>query len=82
MPVLQNQDPEFAQIINYFRTENLPFSDKSARKIVVIADQFALDDNVLSHFYSPKSRHRKMRLIPIKQLCIPLSLTGYSKIVP
>ena len=46
-PVLQKRDPELAEIINYLGTGNLPISDKSARKIVMTADQFALDDNVL-----------------------------------
>ena len=40
----------------------------------MIADQFALVDNVLWHFYSPKSRHTKRKLFPTKQLCIPLSV--------
>ena len=55
MPVLQKQDPDLAEIINYLFAGDLPISDKSARKIVMIADQFALVDNVLWHFYSPKS---------------------------
>ena len=74
MPVLQKQDPELAEINNYLGTGDLPISDKSARKIVMIADQFALDDNVLWHFYSSVSRHTKKKLIPTKQLCIQLSL--------
>ena len=74
MPVLQKQDPELAEITNYLGAGHLPISDKSARKIVMIAEQFALVDNVLWHFYSPKSRHTKRKLIPTKQLCIPLSL--------
>ena len=74
IPFLQKQETELAEIINYLGTGDLPISDKSARKIVMIADQFALDDNVHCHFYSPKSRYRKRRLTPIKQLCIPLSL--------
>ena len=47
MPVLQKQDPELAEIINYLDAGDLPISDKSARKIVMIAYQFALVDNVL-----------------------------------
>ena len=74
MPVLQKQDPELAEINNYLGTGDLPISYKSARKIVMIADQFALVDNVLWHFYSPVSRQTKRRRIPTKQLCIPLSL--------
>ena len=47
MHILQKQDPELAEIINYLGAGVLPISDKSARKIVMIADQFALIDNVL-----------------------------------
>ena len=77
MPVLQTQNTELAEINNYLNTGKLPISDKSARKIVVIPDQFTQVDNVVWHFYSLMSRHRKRRLIPIKQLCIPLSLKLY-----
>ena len=41
MPVLLKQDPELAEIINYLSAGDLPISDRSARKIVMIADQFA-----------------------------------------
>ena len=37
MPVLQKQDPELAEIINYLGEGVLPISDKSSRKIVMIA---------------------------------------------
>ena len=47
MPVLEKQDPELAEIINYLGEGDLPISDKSSRKIVLIADQFALVDNIL-----------------------------------
>ena len=41
MPVLLKLDPELAEIINYLSAGDLPISDRSARKIVMIADQFA-----------------------------------------
>ena len=50
MPVVQKQDPELAEIINYLGAGDLPISDESARKIVMIAAQFARVDNVLWHF--------------------------------
>ena len=33
IPVLQKQDPELAEIINYLGTGDLPISDKSVRKL-------------------------------------------------
>ena len=71
MPNLQRQDPKLAGIITCLSTGDLPVSDKSARQIVMIADQFTVEDDILWYFYSPKSRHKKRKLIPIKQLCIP-----------
>ena len=47
MPLMQRQAPELAEIITYLSTGNLPASDKVARKILMIEDQFTLDDGVL-----------------------------------
>ena len=47
---MQRQDPELAEIITYLSTGDLPMSDKAARKILMIEDQFTLDDGVLWHF--------------------------------
>ena len=49
MPLIQSQDPELAEIITYLSTGDLPMSDKAARKILMIEDQFTLDDGVLWH---------------------------------
>lgn len=68
------QDPEQAEIITHLSTGELIISDKSARKVVMVADRFTLDDGVLWYFYCPISRHGKRRLIPLRQLCIPLTL--------
>ena len=51
MPLMQRQDPELAEIITYLSTGDLPKSDKAARKILMIEDQFTLDDGVLWHFF-------------------------------
>ena len=62
---MQRQDPELAEIITYLSTGDLPMSDKAARNILMIEDQFTLDDGVLWHFIAPKSRHAKRSLIPL-----------------
>ena len=46
-------------------------SDKATRKILMMEDQFTLDDGVLWHFFAHKLRHGKRRLIPLRQLCVP-----------
>ena len=71
MPLMQRQDPELAEIITYLSTGHLPALNKSARKILMIEDQFTLDDGVLWHFFAPKSRHAKRSLLPLRQLCVP-----------
>ena len=73
-PNLQTHDPELAEIITYLNTVDLSVSDKSARKIIMIADQFTVQDGILWHFYSSRSRYKKGKLISIKQLRISLSL--------
>ena len=74
MPFLQKEDPELAGMITYLSTDDLPISDRSARKSLVLADQFTLDGGVLWHFVASKSRHGKRKLLPLKQLCIPTTL--------
>ena len=68
---MQRQDPKLAEIITYLSTGDLPMSDKAARKILMIEDQFTLDDGVLSHFFAPKSRHAKRSIIRLRKLCVP-----------
>ena len=75
MPFLQKEDPELAGMITYLSTDDLPISDRSARKSLMLADQFTLDGGVLwLSFFAPKSRHCKRKLLPLKQLCIPTAL--------
>ena len=61
-------------MITYLSTGDLPISDRSARKMWMLADQFTLDGGVLWHFFVPKSRHGKRKLLTLKQLCIPATL--------
>ena len=71
LPLMQMQDPELAEMITYLSIGDLPRSDKAARKILLIEDQFTMNDGVLWHFFAPKSRHAKRNLIPLRQLCVP-----------
>ena len=50
MLLMQRQDSELAKIITYLSASDLPMSDKVARQILMMEDQFTLDDGVLWHF--------------------------------
>ena len=60
IPLMQRKDPEQAEIITYLSTGDLPASDKAARKILMIEDQFTLDDGVLWHFFAPKDMRKEV----------------------
>ena len=51
MPFLQKEDPDLEGMITYPSTGDLPISDRSARKILILTDQFSLDDGILWHFF-------------------------------
>ena len=50
MPFLQKDDPDFAGMITYLSTSDLPISDRSARTILMLADHFTLYGGVLCFF--------------------------------
>ena len=52
MPFLQKEDPDLAGMITYLSTGDLSISDRSARTILMLADQFTLDGGILWHFLS------------------------------
>ena len=52
MPFLQKEDPDLAGMITYLSTGDLTISDRSARTILMLADQFTLDGGVFWHFLS------------------------------
>ena len=51
LPLMQKQDPELAELITYLSTGDLSKSDRAARKILLIQDQFTIDDGVLWIFF-------------------------------
>ena len=44
---MQKQDPELYEIITYLNTGDLQKSDRASRKILLMQDQFTIDDGVL-----------------------------------
>ena len=51
MPFLQKEGPDLVGMITYLSTGDLSISDRSARTILMLADQFTLDGGVLWHFF-------------------------------
>ena len=49
---MQKEDPNLAGMITYLSIGDLPTSDRLARAILMLSDQFTLDDGVPLHFLS------------------------------
>ena len=68
---LQQNCPDFQTIYKYKVTGEVPEDEKQARTLVAEASQFEIQNGLLYHFYTPRSRGvpREERLV--KQLAVP-----------
>ena len=68
---LQRNCPDFQTIYKYKVTGEVPEDEKQARTLVAEASQFEIQNGLLYHFYTPRSRGvpREERLV--KQLAVP-----------
>ena len=68
---LQQNCPDFQAIYKYKTTGEVPVDEKQARTLVAEASQFEIQNGLLYHFYTPRSRvvPREERLV--KQLAVP-----------
>jgi RNase H-like domain found in reverse transcriptase/Integrase zinc binding domain len=66
--------PDFADIFWYLSNGQLPDDDKVARKIILQAPDFVLENGVLYHLYSPRTKHLQRAKAVVKQLAIPTAL--------
>ena len=68
---LQQNCPDFQAIYKYKTTGEVPEDEKQARTLVAEASQFEIQNGLLYHFYTPRSRGvpREERLV--KQLAVP-----------
>lgn len=70
---LQREDPEYQQLINYLTNDELPSTVKDARRLLILVQDYILENGVLFHLWYPKGKgHKKERVI--KQLCVPHTL--------
>ena len=66
--------PDLGPIYNYLVSKELPDDGKQAKCIVAESDQYIIEDNILYHLYTPRSRSISKENSVVKQLAIPSSL--------
>jgi len=49
--------PDFAHIFAYLSGETLPIDDKAARRTMLDASNYVLEEAVLFHLFSPRTKH-------------------------
>jgi len=65
---------ELSPMYSYFETDSLPSDSESARKLLLQADQYTLDDGILFHLYQPRARDIGQVRPIIKQIAVPVAL--------
>jgi Integrase zinc binding domain/Integrase core domain len=66
--------PDFAPLIRYLSKGILPTNDDDARKIILEAPDYILEDDVLYHLYTPRIKNLARAKAVIRQLCVPVDL--------
>ena len=72
----QRECSETFPLINYLEKRILPKNDEEAREILLKIDQFFLDENVLYHRRTNRSKKIGNLQPVINQICMPQSLRG------
>lgn len=61
-------------LIKYLETQELPDDEKLAKTILYMENYFVLENNVLYHFYEPRTKGKTDASKAIKQLWLPETL--------
>jgi transposase InsO family protein len=64
------QCPGFGALYAYLASGQLPIDDADARRVVLQAEDYVLEDGVLLHLFKPRTK-RLDRANAIRQVCIP-----------
>jgi hypothetical protein len=67
----QNEDPYFREIISFLTDNQLPKDKQAARRIVLIAEHFAIIDGQLIKMANFQRKRREAYMPLSKQLCVP-----------
>jgi hypothetical protein len=65
---------DFRDMFAYLSSSKLPRNNNVARRILLDAQNYTLEDGLLYRHYKPRTRKRKHLLGTIKQLCVPTAL--------
>jgi O-acetyl-ADP-ribose deacetylase (regulator of RNase III) len=66
--------PDFCHIFAYLSSGILPDDERLARRTVHEADDYILEDGLLFHLFTPRTKNLDRLSAVIKQLCIPTNL--------
>ena len=66
--------PDFNKFLRYLNYGELPADDQAARRLVIEAKDYLLEDGILYHLYTPRTHNLDRMSTCIKQLCIPSAL--------
>jgi O-acetyl-ADP-ribose deacetylase (regulator of RNase III)/transposase InsO family protein len=66
--------PDFAHMFAYLSSDTLPVDDKAARRTLLDAPNYVLEEGVLFHLFSPRTKRLDRATAIIRQLCLPTSL--------
>src|SRR5208282_4272431 len=67
----QRHCPDFAPLLDYLQNGTLPRTDDAARKVVAQSPDFEVENGILYHIYTPRTRNVNRARAIIKQLCVP-----------
>jgi transposase InsO family protein len=63
--------PDFAAIYEYLDNGTLPINDEQARRTVFESQEYVLDDRVLYHLFTPRTKRIDRAIAVIRQVCVP-----------
>jgi len=70
---LQRQCPDFIPIFDYIEQGKLPVDDKAARKLILESENFVIENAILYHVFSPRTKRLDQVTPIVHQLCVPRS---------
>jgi len=70
---LQRQCPDFIPIFDYIEQGKLPVDDKAARKLILESENFVIENAILYHVFSPRTKRLDKMTPIVRQLCVPRS---------
>ena len=66
--------PDFAPLLDYLQHGKLPRIDDAARNVVAQSPDYVVENGILYHMYTPRTRNINRARAVVKQLCVPTAL--------